>query len=275
MPLAFETSTEISTHDEIVVDSADTKILCGKILKDTFGYPEFRPGQLEVIEAVISGQDALILLPTGGGKSLCYQVPALAMDGLTLVVSPLISLMQDQVQQLSTQGVKAAYLNSSQDPEEAQKVNDALHEGELDLLYVAPERLLQSYFLNSLAKVKVSLIAIDEAHCVSHWGHDFRQDYRNLGRLKSVFIDTPFIALTATADHATQVDIQHQLGLVDPLVYKGGFDRPNIRYNLLAKYKGFDQVVTFVKQQDGAAGIVYCNSRAKVDDLTVLSLIHI
>ena len=269
MSLAFETNSEISTHDDPVADSADTKVVCKKILKDTFGYSEFRPGQLEVIEALISGQDTLILLPTGGGKSLCYQVPALAMEGVAIVVSPLISLMQDQVQQLSTQGVKAAYLNSSQDPEEAQRVSDALHQGELDLLYVAPERLLQSYFLNSLAKVKISLIAIDEAHCVSHWGHDFRQDYRNLGRLKHVFTDTPFIALTATADHATQVDIQHQLSLVEPLVYKGGFDRPNIRYNLLAKYKGFDQVVTFVKQQEGSAGIVYCNSRAKVDDLTV------
>lgn len=241
---------------------------CAKILKDTFGYAEFRAGQMEVIDKILNGQDALILLPTGGGKSLCYQVPALALEGITIVVSPLISLMQDQVQQLTAQGVKAAYLNSSQDAEESQQITEQLFRGELDLLYVAPERLLKSYFLNSLHRVKVSLIAVDEAHCVSHWGHDFRQDYRQLGRLKSQFQNVPFIALTATADHATQVDIQHQLQLDNPFVFKGGFDRPNIRYNLLAKYKGFDQVVAFVKQQDGAAGIVYCNSRAKVDDLT-------
>jgi ATP-dependent DNA helicase RecQ len=264
------TDTNTSVSSAIAAENVDTKHYqqCAKILKDTFGYDEFRPGQMEVIGKILNGQDALILLPTGGGKSLCYQVPALALDGITIVVSPLISLMQDQVQQLTAQGVKAAYLNSSQDAEESQQISDQLYRGELDLLYVAPERLLKAYFLNSLQNVKVSLIAVDEAHCVSHWGHDFRQDYRLLGRLKSHFRNVPFIALTATADHATQVDIQHQLQLDNPFVFKGGFDRPNIRYNLLAKYKGFDQVVTFVKQQDGSAGIVYCNSRAKVDDLT-------
>jgi ATP-dependent DNA helicase RecQ len=264
------TDTDISVNGAIAAENVDTQHYqqCAKILKDTFGYDEFRPGQMEVIGKILNGQDTLILLPTGGGKSLCYQVPALALDGITIVVSPLISLMQDQVQQLTAQGVKAAYLNSSQDTEESQQISDQLFRGDLDLLYVAPERLLKPYFLNSLQRVKVSLIAVDEAHCVSHWGHDFRQDYRQLGRLKSHFHNVPFIALTATADHATQADIQHQLQLDNPFVFKGGFDRPNIRYNLLAKYKGFDQVVTFVKQQDSAAGIVYCNSRAKVDDLT-------
>lgn len=248
--------------------TADAHQACAKILKDTFGYSEFRAGQMEVIAKVMNGHDALILLPTGGGKSLCYQIPALALEGITIVISPLISLMQDQVQQLTAQGVKAAYLNSSQSLEESQKISQQLFQGDLDLLYVAPERLLQPYFLKSLKQVNINLVAVDEAHCVSHWGHDFRQDYRQLGQLKSYFHNVPFIALTATADHATQVDIQHQLQLDDPFVFKGGFDRPNIRYNLLAKYKGFDQVVTFVKQQDACAGIVYCNSRAKVDDLT-------
>ncbi|MFQ3248402.1 MAG: ATP-dependent DNA helicase RecQ [Glaciecola sp.] len=275
LSLIAEKPGDVSDTSTSVVDTRAAKISahpqeqqCAKILKDTFGYSEFRPGQMEVIGKVLDGQDALILLPTGGGKSLCYQVPALVLDGITIVVSPLISLMQDQVQQMTAQGVKAAYLNSSQDIEESQKISAQLYNGELDLLYVAPERLLKQYFLNSLQNLKISLIAVDEAHCVSHWGHDFRQDYRHLGRLKSHFPNTPFIALTATADHATQVDIQHQLQLDNPFVFKGGFDRPNIRYNLLAKYKGFEQVVTFVKQQEGAAGIVYCNSRAKVDDLT-------
>lgn len=275
MSLIAEKPDAVSDADNSGTDLTTAKLAkgqhnqqCAKILKDTFGYSEFRPGQMEVIDKVLNGQDTLILLPTGGGKSLCYQVPALVLEGITIVVSPLISLMQDQVQQLTAQGVNAAYLNSSQDAEQSQKITEQLYNGELDLLYVAPEKLLQSYFLNSLQRVKVSLIAVDEAHCVSHWGHDFRQDYRQLGRLKSHFDNVPFIALTATADHATQVDIQHQLQLDNPFVFKGGFDRPNIRYNLLAKYKGFEQVVTFVKQQEGAAGIVYCNSRAKVDDLT-------
>jgi ATP-dependent DNA helicase RecQ len=250
------------------IPQTDYSQACRKVLKQTFGYDMFRDGQLEVIEQVLSGNDSLILLPTGGGKSLCYQVPALVLPGITLVISPLISLMQDQVQQLRELGVEAAYLNSSLAPEDAQQVIQSVQNKQIDLLYVAPERMLQPYFLNLMSRCQVSLIAVDEAHCVSHWGHDFRQDYRNLGQLKQVFPQVPMIALTATADIATQQDILHQLSIPDAFVHKGGFDRPNIRYNLLRKYKGFDQVVNFVRQQGGNNGIVYCNSRAKVDDLT-------
>lgn len=240
-----------------------------QVLKQSFGYDSFRDGQWEAISAVLDGQDTLVLMPTGGGKSLCYQVPAIVMEGLTLVVSPLISLMQDQVQQLSEQGVSAAYLNSSLTQDEEQAIYKRLGNHEIRLLYVAPEKLLRGYFLQHISEFPIKLIAIDEAHCVSHWGHDFRQDYRALGQLKKTFPSAPMIALTATADTATQADIIHQLNMQAPFVFKGGFDRPNIRYNLLSKYKGFDQVVSFVEQQGGNGGIVYCGSRAKVDDLTL------
>lgn len=253
--------------EEVKIQANNLQTRCLKVLKQTFGFDEFRDGQWAVIESVLTGNDSLILLPTGGGKSICYQLPALILDGLTIVVSPLISLMQDQVQQLQAQGVEAAYLNSSQSPEQSTEINRKLYSGSIDILYVAPERLLQSYFLRSLQSLKVSLIAIDEAHCVSQWGHDFRKEYRRLNEVKQAFPQAPVIALTATADHATQTDIVYQLGLHHPFIYKGGFDRPNIRYNLLAKYKGASQVVDFVKQQRGNSGIVYCNSRAKVDEL--------
>jgi ATP-dependent DNA helicase RecQ len=246
----------------------DLEKTCYKVLKQTFGYDQFRSGQFDVIEQVLKGNDSLILLPTGGGKSLCYQVPAMVLPGVTLVISPLISLMQDQVQQLRELGVEAAYLNSSLTPERAQQVVHSLQSNQIDLLYVAPEKMLQPYFLNLIARCDISLIAVDEAHCVSHWGHDFRQDYRKLGMLKHALPHVPIIALTATADSATQHDILYQLNIPEAFVHKGGFDRPNIHYNLLRKYKGFDQVVDFVRQQAGNSGIVYCNSRAKVDDLT-------
>lgn len=236
------------------------------VLKNVFGYDEFRDGQGDVIHHVCKGGDALVLLPTGGGKSMCYQIPALIRAGTGIVVSPLISLMQDQVEQLKALGVKAAYLNSTLSQEEQACISEQMVSNQLDLLYVSPERLLQFGFQQTLRTTDVALFAIDEAHCVSHWGHDFRHDYRALGQIKARFPNIPVIGLTATADIATQSDILTQLQLNDPLVYKGSFDRPNIRYRVMSKYKAFEQVVTYVKQQEGS-GIIYCNSRAKVDDL--------
>lgn len=236
-------------------------------LERVFGYSQFREGQLAAIENTMAGKDSLILMPTGGGKSLCYQVPSLLMEGLTVVVSPLIALMQDQVEQLLQNGIDAAFINSSLDDITIQAILTKVTSGELDILYVAPERLLQGRFLSLLKTAKIAAFAVDEAHCVSHWGHDFRPEYRRLGELKSLFPTIPVMALTATADSTTQADIQYQLGLQEPLVLKSSFDRPNIRYNVLPKYKPFDQILAYLKQQDGS-GIIYCNSRRKVDELS-------
>lgn len=238
------------------------------ILQDIFGYQTFRDGQSEVITHILNGTDSLVLMPTGGGKSLCYQIPALILPGLTVVVSPLISLMKDQVDALTTSGVKATYINSSLGRESLLEIYRGLQNQEYKLLYVAPERLMQMEFIERLRTLNVSLFAVDEAHCVSHWGHDFRQDYRLLGQLKQWFPDIPVTGLTATADIATRADIVQQLDLKDPFVFKGSFDRPNIRYNLLQKYKATEQLLEYVKQKEGS-GIVYCNSRAKVDELSV------
>lgn len=236
------------------------------VLREVFGYDSFRPGQEQVIQACLDGQDSLVLMPTGGGKSLCYQVPALLLPGLTLVVSPLISLMKDQVDALHASGVSAAYLTSALTRPEQLNVLAGVQDGKYKLLYVAPERLVQPEFIQRLQHIQVSLFAIDEAHCVSHWGHDFRHDYMALGQLKHFFPHVPMMGLTATADPATRMDILQQLRLHQPMIYQGSFDRPNIRYTQLQKYKPMEQLEAYIKGQEGS-GIIYCNSRKKVEDV--------
>jgi len=238
------------------------------VLNNVFGYADFRGQQGQVIDHVMAGGDALVLMPTGGGKSLCYQVPALCLDGLTVVVSPLIALMQDQVAALRQLGVEAAALNSSLPQDERRAVERAMVKGELSLVYVAPERLVAPGFLELLGRCRLALFAIDEAHCVSQWGHDFRPDYLEVNRLHAHFPDVPRLALTATADRPTQKDIVDRLELGGGRVFMGGFDRPNIRYRLAIKNNPRRQLLELIKGgHQGEAGIVYCLSRHAVDEL--------
>ena len=238
-----------------------------QILEQTFGYRSFRGPQEAVIRAVVAGEDALVLMPTGGGKSLCYQVPALAREGTGIVISPLIALMQDQVSALRELGVRAGFLNSTLAAQEVFATERALREGRIDLLYVAPERLLQPRTLELLHEAQIALFAIDEAHCVSQWGHDFRADYLALDILQREFPGVPRIALTATADMRTREEIVTRLGLQDAKQFIVGFDRPNIRYRIRQKERPKQQLLAFLREeQAGNAGIVYCLSRAKVEE---------
>lgn len=236
-------------------------------LKHYFGYSTFRTGQLDVIEAMFNGQDSLVLMPTGGGKSLCYQLPATLLPGITIVVSPLIALMKDQVDGLIRQGVSAAYINSSLDQQAINQIFKQMGNSELKLVYISPERLNSPYFLEGLANLPISLFAIDEAHCISQWGHDFRPAYTNMGCLKQQFPHIPVMALTATADVTTRKDILQQLKLDNPYVHLDSFDRPNIRFTLAEKYSGDQQVIGYVRQKKDECGIIYCNSRWRVEKL--------
>jgi ATP-dependent DNA helicase RecQ len=237
------------------------------LLQTVFGYPAFRGQQADIVEHVGSGGDALVLMPTGGGKSLCYQIPALLRDGVGVVVSPLIALMQDQVDALAEVGVRAAFLNSTQTFEESMRIERLVRTGEIDLVYVAPERLMTTRCLDLFEASNIALFAIDEAHCVSQWGHDFRPEYIKLSILHERFPHVPRIALTATADHQTRAEIALRLQLEDARQFVSSFDRPNIRYQIVEKANGRKQLLDFITTEHGGdAGIVYCLSRKKVEE---------
>jgi ATP-dependent DNA helicase RecQ len=237
------------------------------VLNSVFGHPAFRGAQQDIVSHVTGGGDALVLMPTGGGKSLCYQLPALLREGTALVVSPLIALMQDQVAALKQLGVRAAFLNSTLDGREINAVERALQAGGLDLLYVAPERLMMPRMLDLLAYTRIALFAIDEAHCVSQWGHDFRPEYMQLSVLHERFPAVPRIALTATADPQTRGEIIHQLALDEARVFVASFDRPNIRYTIVDKQEARAQLLRFIRDEHpDEAGIVYCLSRKKAEE---------
>lgn len=244
-----------------------TLALAKDALKKYFGYDDFRPMQADIVQAVYEGKDGLVLMPTGGGKSICYQIPAITLQGVAIVVSPLISLMKDQVETLVANGISAAYFNSSQSAEALQEIKAKLLNEELKLLYVSPEKLGTSGFINLLKQIKISLFAIDEAHCISSWGHDFRPEYTKLGFLKQVFPAIPILALTATADRLTRRDIVHQLQLSLSSAFISSFDRPNLSIEIRPGQKRIEQILRFLADKTEQAGIIYCFSRKSTEDL--------
>ncbi|MBE9562232.1 MAG: RecQ family ATP-dependent DNA helicase, partial [Proteobacteria bacterium] len=239
-----------------------------EILHNIFGYQEFRGEQEQIIQHILSDGDALVLMPTGGGKSLCYQIPAIIRPGVAIVISPLIALMHDQVISLQQYGIRAAYLNSTLNFEQSRAISNQLRQGELDLLYVSPEKLMTSRFLEFLEQTKIALFAIDEVHCVSQWGHDFRPEYTQLVILHQRFPTIPRIAVTATADEPTKRDIITHLGLNDAKIFIASFDRPNIFYRVVQKQNAKTQLLEFLRAEKhhNDAGIIYCLSRKKVDE---------
>lgn len=255
----------MSSINKLVTNKPDMDSRARNILQQVFGYDHFRDRQEEIVDSAVAGRDSLVLMPTGGGKSLCYQIPALVRPGIGLVVSPLIALMQDQVNALKQLGVKAAFLNSTLSSQQKREVAERLNSGETDLIYVAPERLSQQGTLEWLSQYRISLIAIDEAHCVSQWGHDFRPDYLSLGQLSTCFPGVPRMALTATATPGTRQEILQNLQLHEPDVYISSFDRPNIHYRVAPKLNAKNQLIRFLENHRKTCGIVYCLSRKKVD----------
>lgn len=244
-----------------------TPELARTALKKYFGYDDFRPLQLTIIERTYAGHDAIVLMPTGGGKSMCFQIPAVTMNGTVVVVSPLISLMKDQVDGLNAVGIRAAFLNSSQTGTDAHRIEKAYEDGELHLLYVSPEKLLSAGFFSFLKRRRICLFAIDEAHCISAWGHDFRPEYTRLKSLKQVFPEVPIMALTATADRLTRRDMAEQLGIADAEQYIASFNRPNLSLAVRPGQKRREQIINFLRDRPDEAGIVYCLSRKQTEDL--------
>ena len=238
-----------------------------RALKKHFGYDQFRPLQKEIIEDALAGRDVFALMPTGGGKSLCFQLPALVRNGLTIVVSPLISLMKDQVDALQTSGIHATYLNSTLDGAEAKARWRGLHRGEYRMLYVAPERLMLDTFLERALNWDIAQLAIDEAHCISEWGHDFRPEYRELKKLRKHLPDVPIMALTATATERVRADIVKELKLRDPRCYVASFDRPNLTYRVIPKTAPYQQLLAFIRSRPNDSGIIYCASRKSTESL--------
>ncbi len=252
---------------EKTTDQLPTLETAQEALKKYFGYDQFRPMQADIISAIYGGKDALVLMPTGGGKSICYQIPAITLPGMCIVVSPLISLMKDQVESLRANGVAAAFLNSSQTSQEQQAIEDKVYHGQLQLLYVSPEKMVSQSFLPLIKQARVSLFAIDEAHCISSWGHDFRPEYKQLQFLKKQFPSVPVAALTATADKVTRRDIIQQLHLPAPKVFIASFDRPNLSLNVRPGQKRIEQILDFIGERPNQAGIIYCLSRKSTEEV--------